>query len=68
MEKTDITPVDQNTDLVDRVRSILAGNPIEPIQVKAKAEMKIDGRTKAFKNAIKRIQNRKIKPKEKELE
>jgi hypothetical protein len=56
------------SDVVARVRAILAGRPMTPPEeVVKKTENKIDGRTKEFKNVMKRVEmNREKKLKKKE--
>ena len=63
---TDIAPLNvPSADLVDRVKAALSGRPNEyAVEKMAKKTSKIDGRTKEFKSAIKRIEARKNKKRE----
>ena len=57
---TDVTSTKQGSvDLVDRVRNALSGNPSAPAETKTPS--KVDGRTKAFKDTLKRIESRRAK-------
>ena len=60
------------SDVVARVRAILAGRPMTPPEeVVKKTESKIDGRTKEFKNVMRRIEvnrEKKLKKKEKSID
>ena len=57
---TDVTSTKQGSvDLVDRVRNALSGNPSAPAETKTSS--KVDGRTKAFKDTLKRIESRRAK-------
>ena len=53
------TKEDGSEDLVGRVRDALSGNPSAPAETKASS--KVDGRTKAFKDTLKRIESRRAK-------
>ena len=44
---------------MDRVRNALSGNPSAPAETKTSS--KVDGRTKAFKDTLKRIESRRAK-------
>ena len=63
MESTTVEPMNNfDPDLVDRVRKALAGTPREPEKQEVKNRIqKIDGRTKAYKDAVKRISTRNAK-------
>ena len=57
---TDVTSAKQGSvDLVDRVRNALSGNPSAPVE--KQKTTKIDGRTRAFKDTLKRIESRRAK-------
>ena len=57
---TDVTSTKQGSvDLVDRVRNALSGNPSAPVE--KQKTTRIDGRTKAFKDTLKRIESRRAK-------
>ena len=53
------TKEDGSEDLVGRVRDALSGNPSAPAETKTSS--KVDGRTKAFKDTLKRIESRRAK-------
>ena len=61
METTDVVPMKTPVDLVDRVRRALSGYPNPPEEVEKKISNRVDGRTKAFKATLRRIESRRTK-------
>ena len=64
--ETEISKMNDTVNLVDRVRAALSGYPNRSETEKESEEKvgvtkKVDGRTKAFRSTIKRIEARKIK-------
>ena len=56
-------------NLVDRVRAALSGYPDDvDDKIEKKESAKIDGRSKAFRSTLKRIETRKIKKAKPETE
>ena len=65
---TDVTTADTSPNLVDRVKLALSGYQNQNPFYKEKEEKitkKVDGRTKAFRDTVKRIENRRIKKEKK---
>ena len=56
----DVTSMDIPVDLVDRVRSILSGEPQKPDNAE-QVSTRVDGRTKAFKETARRIETRRTR-------